>query len=504
MQNISAIFGPGIIGFYAVIFVAAGLLYRTVPQARRKLGGAVLMSLFSIGGLLAVRLMGGAAAGGLAKLTELVSRLLAVIAAINVAGVLGFSLVMPRLRTGMSKFVQDVILAAAYVLAGLAVVSASGADFSGVLTTSAVVTGVVAFSLQDTLGNIIGGMVLQLESSFKPGDWILVDQHQGMVKEIRWRQTTLETLLGDTLVVPNIILMKNPVTVLGTAAAGTRFRAVSFPVFYDTPPGEVISVVLKMLREDPPPGVAASPGPDCIVSDFQPNTAVYEARYFLSDFTSPGGVDGRVRARVFYALSRAGIKMSVPHRAVIVSEGAKEVAEKSARDEQARRLSALEGVDVFKGLNPEEKALLASRMRSTPFQAGERMTRQGAMADWLYIIDAGTAEVRVYSGEHGPYKMVKMLGAGDFLGEMGLLTGEPRAATVVAATETRCYRLDREGFREVLAARPEIAETIASTLASRKGELDAAREKLAGEAALRGLDRDERDLLDRIKDFFSL
>ncbi len=504
MHNISAIFGPGIIGFYSVIFVGAALLYRAVPAAHKKLGGAVLLSLFSIAGLLSVKLMGGASAGGFPKLAELVSRLLAVIAGINVAGVFGFSLVMPKLRTEVSKFVQDLILAAAYALAGLAVISASGANLSGVLATSALVTGVVAFSLQDTLGNIIGGMVLHLESSFRPGDWIRVEEFEGVIREIRWRQATLETLLGDVVVVPNIILMKSPVTVLGRALGGTRFRAVSFPVYYDSAPGEVASAVIKALKDDPPEGVASYPEPDCVVKDFQPNAAIYEARYFLTDFFSPGGTDSKVRARVFYALSRAGIKLSVPSRAIIVSEGAREVAEKSSQAEQARRRAALDGVYMFKALTEQERSLLARRLKPTPFLKGEQMTRQGAVADWLYIIYEGSAEVRLYSGAGGPYKTVKTLGSGDFLGEMGLLTGEPRSATVVAADETRCYRLDREGFREILTSRPEIAEAIASMLAKRRVELDAAKEKLADEAASSGYKAEEQNLLSRIKYFFKI
>ena len=131
------------------------------------------------------------------------------------------------------------------------------------------------------------------------------------------------------------------------------------------------------------------------------------------------------------------------------------------------------------------------------------MTRQGDRAYWLYIIHSGSAEVRVYS-EGGAYRTVKVLGPGDFLGEMGLLTGEPRAATVVAAAETRCYRLDRDSFRDVLAGRPEMAEMIASTLAKRRTELDAVKLKLAGEEAARGLTAAERDLLSRIKDFFKI
>jgi small-conductance mechanosensitive channel/CRP-like cAMP-binding protein len=504
MQNISALFGPWIIGFYAVIFISLAFLYRADPSSRKRLGFTAFLATVSIVGILAVKFLGGGSSGRLVKLVELAARLCAVISVINVAGVFTFSLILPKVRARISKFVEDLILAGAYVVGGFAVISASGANLSGILATSAVVTGVVAFSLQDTLGNIIGGMVLHLEDAFMPGDWIGVDKYEGIVREIRWRQTTIETLDGDLVVIPNIILMKSPVTVLGGAAGNIRFRAVSFNVYYDWAPGEVMAAVDQALKEDPPMNVAASPAPYCGIKEFQTGCVAYELRYYLSDLSSPGATDSRMRAKIYYALSRAGIKLSIPVRSVVVTEGADEAAQKSVKSENARRLAALKGVDVFQALNDAERQLLAGQLKPTPFSAGEMMTRQGAVADWLYIIYSGKAEVRLYSGGTDAYKTVKTLGPGDFLGEMGLLTGEPRTATAVAAGEVGCYRLDREGFRGILASRAEIAESIAALLAKRRVELAAAKEHLAGESAARALGSEQRDLLSKIKNFFKL
>jgi small-conductance mechanosensitive channel/CRP-like cAMP-binding protein len=502
MQNISALFGPWIIGFYSLLFLCAALLYRSVPSARKRLGGTVLMTLFSVVGILAARFLGGAAAGNLPKLIEVSSRMLAMVAAINVLGIFGFSLALPKLNTRVSRFVEDLILAGGYIVGGLAVISASGADLSGILATSAVVTGVVAFSLQDTLGNVIGGMVLHLEDTFKPGDWIAIEKYEGVVREVRWRQTSLETLDGDLVIMPNIILMKNPVTVLGRAAGNTRWRAVPFNVYYDRTPGEVISVLEKAFREDPPAGVAASPAPCCGLKDFLPNCMNYELRYYLSDFTSPAGTDSRVRSKIFYALTRAGIKLSIHNRSLVLSEVASEAAQRGAKSETERRLAALRGVAAFEVLTEAELGVLAAQLKPTPFLSGELMTRQGTTADWLYIVYAGSAEVRLYSGADS-YRVVSTLGPGSVLGEMGLLTGEPRTATSVAAGEVRCYRLDREGFRGVLTSRPEIAASIAALLAKRKLELADARDKMAGEAGS-ALKNTEQNLLSKIRDFFKL
>jgi small-conductance mechanosensitive channel/CRP-like cAMP-binding protein len=503
MQNISALFGPWIIGFYALLFLLTALLYRAVPGARKRLGGTALMALFSIAGILTARVMGGSAAGHLPKLIEVAARMLAMAAAINLAGVLAFALVMPKLRAGVSKFVQDLILAGGYLVGALAVISASGADLSGVLATSAVVTGVVAFSLQDTLGNVIGGMVLHLEDTFKPGDWIEIEKFAGIVREVRWRQTSIETLDGDLVIVPNIILMKSPVMVQGRAANNTRWRAVPFNVYYDRSPGEVEAVVNQAFREDLPAGVAPAPAPYCGIKDFQPNCVVYELRYYLSDLSSPGGTDSRVRSKIFYSLSRAGIKLSVHNRSLVLSEAARDAADRGLQSERERRLDALREVEVFEPLTEAELSLLAGKLKSAPFSRGEKITVQGAASDCLYIISSGGAEVQVSAAGSGCYTVVKKLGPGDVLGEMGLLTGEPRTATVVASEEVNCYRLDRDNFRGVLASRPEIAEAIAAIMAKRRLELSAARERLAGDAAA-GLKSEAQNLLSRIRDFFKL
>ncbi len=505
MENLTALFSPWMIGFYPSLFALIIFLYYSDPASRKRMGAAALLAACSLAGLVALGALGAdRAAGGFVKLGLLLSRLLAMIAAVNVAGTLSFSLLLPRLGVSIPKLLEDLILAGAYIAAGLAVISASGANLSGIMATSALVTAVVAISLQDTLGNILGGMVLHLENSFVPGDIIRIEGNEGVVREIRWRQTTLETFAGDLILIPNIILMKNSVVVLGRAGGNKCFRKVMFNVYYDRAPGEITSAVERVLRDDPPSFVASEPPPDCVIKEFQGNCIVYEARYWLTDLSVGGTTDSRVRSRIYYALSREGIKLSIPSRSVVVTEGAREVVEKSRKEEMDRRLGALKGVYVFGILKENERETLAGKLKPTPFSAGEVITRQGAVADWLYIIYEGSVEVRVHSGNFDSYKVVKALGPGDFLGEMGLFTGEQRTATAVATADVRCYRLDRESFASVLTSRPEIAGSIALLLAKRRIELEEAKGMLAAAGAGDGLKTEQQNLFSKIKTFFNL
>ena len=94
--------------------------------------------------------------------------------------------------------------------------------------------------------------------------------------------------------------------------------------------------------------------------------------------------------------------------------------------------------------------------------------------------------------------------APSFLGEMGLMTGEPRTADVIAITDVECYRLDKPGLARILEERPEIAEMFSKTIAKRRGELLAAAEDIDEEAKRLRLESDEGHILGPDPDFFGL
>jgi CRP-like cAMP-binding protein len=130
------------------------------------------------------------------------------------------------------------------------------------------------------------------------------------------------------------------------------------------------------------------------------------------------------------------------------------------------------------------------------------MTRQGNQAHWLYLLIEGEAEVTV--SIDGQSEKVALLHEGDYFGEMGLMTGAPRAATIIALTDVRCYRLEKEAFKEIIQKRPEIAEDISHTLAKRRVELEAIRETLTEEIIHQRLQHTQHALLHRMREFFTL
>ena len=212
-------------------------------------------------------------------------------------------------------------LGVAYFVAAGAVLASSGFSLASVITTGAVFSAVLALSLQSTLGNVIGGVALQLDGTVKVGDWIQTDNgRQGVVREIRWRCTIVETRDCDTIVLPNAQLLSTTLLVLGRRggkAVPRRMRHLFYVDFRFTP-SRVVQVVTDALLASPIPNVALEPAPSVVClalgRDAHPSYAVYEARYFILDFGPDGPTDSAVLTRVYAALRLSLIHISEPTR----------------------------------------------------------------------------------------------------------------------------------------------------------------------------------------------
>ena len=427
------------------------------------------------------------------------------VALVNLISLFFFDVALPVVRLHTPRILRDLVVALGYLGIFIWMQLRGGVSLSGVVTTSAVITAVIGFSLQDTLGNIMGGLALQMEKTINTGDWIQVGQLQGQVKEIRWRHTAIETRNWDTLIIPNSVLMKGEVMVLGRRAGlPLQHRMwVYFSVDYRIPPTEVISVVEDALRAEPVPGVASDPPANCITWEYKDSYMNYAVRYWLTDLRNDDPTNSAVRVRVYFALKRAGIPLSIPAHTLFVNEETSERLDQHQQRELQRRTTALRHVELFHSMNEEELRTLAGRARYAPFTHGEAMTRQGAEAHWLYVITRGAGDV-IISDKTGVRKKVASLKSGDFFGEIGMMTGSVRTATVLATEDTDCFRLDKEAFQDILAKRPEIAEHISHVLARRTVELEAVRDNLDAEARSRRLAPAQQDILSRIVKLFGL
>lgn len=419
------------------------------------------------------------------------------LASIHLLATVVFRGALPALGLSVPRIAHDLTFTGLSIAWGFLWLRLSGVDPSQLFTTSAVITAVLAFSMQDTLGNVLGGVTLQLDNSLRVGDWVRLDDISGRVTDVHWRFTAIETRNRELVMVPNSWLMKNRFTVMrGSVDSPFAWRrAVQFNIESGADPEKVIWALEHAVLDAEIPHVLTEPPPSAILSDVTSGYCRYTLRYWLGDprFDDPG--DSSVRVHALAALARAGVRPGVTQEEhLMVNENDSWRAAAGQRDFD-RRLEAIRRTELFAQLPAQEQQMLAGHLIHAPFAAGDIITRQGAVAHWLYLIIRGEAKVLV-DGPDGRLP-VATLRDGAIFGEMGMLTGEARSATVIACTAVDCYRLDKEGFAQVLQQRPEIAKEMTAIVEARNAELSVLLARSGQPVGNHG------DLLGRILSFFS-
>jgi len=479
----------------------AGLLRALRPAQRRALMHVlVLLVLCAVAEGIAIS-GGWFAAARTAAIARHAATLLAGVAIVRLGMLVLFHLLLPTVGVRVVRIAEDLCGAAVMVLWGFIWLGTAGVNLASLVTTSAVITGVIAFAMQDTLGNILGGIVLQLDGSMRVGDWVDIDGVRGRVSDVRWRFTAIETRNRETVYMPNSLLMKNRFMVMGSRNdPEMRWRRwVWFAVELAAPPTRVCEVLQRAVMDAEIPHVARDPEPSAVLMDTTEGYGRYALRYWLCDAREDDPTDSRVRAHALAALERAGIRSATrrEERLVLAEDAARREA--LAGEEKGRRLRALSRVPLFATLSEAEKEIVSGHLVHAPFLAGDVVTRKGAVAHWLYLIIHGEAEI--IDELNGSRVRVATLGPGDVFGERGMLTGEPRSATVCAVTDLECYRLDKAGFQGVIEARPDIAQELSRVLVARAAELDALRRNATHSTVPYA---NHQDLLARIRNFFGL
>ena len=339
------------------------------------------------------------------------------------------------------------------------------------LATSAVGAVVLGFALQDTLGNLFAGLAIQVEKPFRVGHWIHVGEREGQVHEITWRATKLLTKAGQFLVVPNSVIAKDPVLNFSEPSAPTCIE-VEVGASYGTPPNEVKRAMYEAVANAPL--AMRSPEPQVVIKAFGSSAIDYLVLFWIEDYAMDQLARDQVRTNIWYTFRRCNIEIPWPIQV------AYERDEEPVRTEAhvASAADQLRSVDLFATLPLEARHRLASAARHHLFAAGEAMVRQDAAGDSMFVLLSGSARVSLEpSGQE-----VAVIPAGGFFGEMSMLTGDRRTATVRAIDDVRALELSAADFRGLAVANPTLLDHISSIVTARRQGLDQARATAAAAA----------------------
>ena len=357
--------------------------------------------------------------------------------------------------------VQDFVLVAVGIWAAVVLFEVN--EF-GFFTGSAIVAAILGFAAQDTLGNAFAGIALQMERPFHVGHWIAVDQWVGVVTEVTWRATKIRTKSGNLVTVPNSVMAGHGITNYSEPIAPTRME-VNVGITYNAPPNDVRAALLAATRSVD--FVLESPPIEIYLIDFAASSINYRIWFWINDYAMEDEALDAVRTRMFYELRRRNIEIPYP----IQVEYSREETPVDRVAERRRFAEDITRVPVFARLPADAHVALAESAREVLFGDGETVVRQGDPGGSMFLIVNGGVSIVI-----GPErKEVAVTKAGGYFGEMSLLTGEPRTASVIARGDTTVVEITGEAFRAYVQSRPEVLDEIAAAAVTRKRELDHAR-----------------------------
>ena len=360
------------------------------------------------------------------------------------------------------------------------------------LTTSAVGAVVVGFALQDTLGNLFAGLAIQIEKPFRVGQWVQVgdrEGREGQVQEITWRATKLRTKAGQFLIVPNSVIAKEPVLNYSEPTVPTRIE-VEIGASYASPPNDVKRAIQEAMANSPL--VMKAPEPQVVIKNFGASAIDYLAQFWVEDYAVDRTARDQVRTNLWYTFRRHNIEIPYPIQIQY------ERTEEPIRSERHVMEAAghLAGIHLFEPLSDESRHALAATSAHRLFAAGEAIVRQEAEGDSMFVLLSGNARVVLEpSGQE-----VAVIPRGGFFGEMSMLTGDRRTATVKALDDVSVLEIAARDFRELAIANPSLLDHISTVMSERRVGLDDARVAAAAGAAPEA----KRTLLERVRRYLQI
>jgi CRP-like cAMP-binding protein len=412
------------------------------------------------------------------------SRLTLVLAVVNaVVAVIANPWRTDRPNERFPAIVQDVTVVVMFGLIGTVLLREQ------LLTTSALGAVVVGFALQDTLGNFIAGLAIQIEKPFRVGQWVNFADREGQVQEITWRATKLRTKAGQFLIVPNSLIAKEPVLNFSEPIVPTRVD-VEVGASYATPPNEVKRAIREAISNSPL--AMKAPEPQVVINAFGASSVDYLIQFWIEDYAVDRHARDQVRSNIWYTFRRYNIEIPYP----IQVEMSREEAPLLTAQHVNSAADYLGAVDLFSTLTAEERQALAAAGSQPLFGAGEAIVRQDAEGDSMFVVLNG--QVRVVLEPSG--QEVAVIPTGGFFGEMSMLTGDRRTATVRAIGDVTVLEIEAGDFRHLAMANPNLLDHISTVVAARRTGLQSARDAVATIHAPEA----KRNFLARVRQFLHL
>jgi small-conductance mechanosensitive channel len=351
-------------------------------------------------------------------------------------------------RSREARLFSDLSAAAIYLAtAAIVLDSVFALPITGIVATSGVVAIVLALALQNTLADVFAGIAVGIEAPFRVGDRVLIgDKTEGQVIQVNWRSIRIQTDGDDVATVPNSLVAKAEII---NRSYPLRRIASSIEISCpgDAAPERVIETMLDATLLCPQ--ILRTPAPTALLIRLGSTRNAYRISFTVESTAQLASMRDTLLRAARRQLHYAGLLEPSPHRLA----GA--IAERAA-PLTAHRL--IEDMALFESLDREQVASLASQLQAKRMEPGEPLFAQGVEDAALYVVAGGILEISRQVGTI--LEIIGCIGAGEYIGEISLLTGAPHAAAATARTHCQVYRLPREAIAPILSENALLASSL--------------------------------------------
>ena len=405
-----------------------------------------------------------------------------------------------RRKTPIPHFLREMMAGLIFLVVLLFILNVgyhAERELKGLLVGSGVIAIIVGFAGQNFFAGIIDGVAIDLNRPYRVGDWLKIGDTYGEVREINWRSTRVCTNDDIYLDIPNNEIVRSTIVNLHypTEVHAMRIRV---GVDYNVPPNRVKDVLMRAAQTAV--NVLAEPKVRVFLVDFADHAVIYEIKFYMGNHARINETNDSIRTNVWYELKRQRIKIPYPIRTLQLER--QPTKPRIEDHEEARTI--LRSEPLFQCLSDSQIANLVSRSDLNHFGRGERVIEEGADGDSMFILLHGNAQVSV--AKNGSTIPVATLRSGDCFGEMSLLTGEKRSATVRADGDCYVMEIGKDIMGEVIRESPEGLKQLSELLAKRRMETEGILKDAATSSADQAAKEREytASFLNRLKTFFAL
>ncbi len=368
-------------------------------------------------------------------------------------------------------------------------------NITSLMATSGVIAMIIGFIIKANISNFFSGMVINQGNAVRTGDWIKIGSiGEGKVEDITWRSTKLRTKEGCLLSIPNSTVSESPVY---NYYYPNRVYRMDFTI--SLPPDYKPDYVKRILYDAVVSAecVLNNPAPVIRFTGISGGKADYLINFSVPDYEKKGIYYEEVWKRIWNQLRFSHIKLSGQsneNMATCLIDP----------DSIMTPKEVLDSIEIFSLFSDETKNELADKMKSHRCPPDKPIVKQGEKGESMFIVARGVVSVWVSFQEDEPAYEIARMGPGSIFGEMALLTGQPRYATIIPITKTDVYEITKEDIYPHIENQPRILERLSEILAERKRIIDIKKsqtQKLSQDRKKRAL---SKTILGKIKRTFGM